>query len=385
MLSLTPLLAQAIVDRTMGIIDFNVNVMDAYGVIIGSKDPSRIGILHEGGVLAITQARVIHIDDTMTAQLHGVRPGVNVPIWADGQIVGAVGLTGAPAEVQPYAELVRTIAEMILEQTRLVQLLEHDSRLKEELTLTLTREMPPTPNTENWARHLGIDLKQPRVAIVVKIDSHSLDADDTAHKLQHLRNLLIASERNTLVASTSLTELIVLRPALDSQGRWNPERHLQSLEALQKRAQHDYHLIFYMALGHYFSGIDSLVRSVQTAQTTFSVGMLRTPKKKVFSYHELTLPVLLDRLRDSWQAAELSRPLQQLAEYDKDNQLRNTLLCWFQNDTRSTPTAESLGIHRNTLDYRLNRIAEICGMSLSTLDARLHLYIALQLGASLHS
>ena len=48
-------LAQDIVARTMHIIDSNVNVMDARGRIIGSGDRERIGELHEGALLVLSQ------------------------------------------------------------------------------------------------------------------------------------------------------------------------------------------------------------------------------------------------------------------------------------------------------------------------------------------
>ena len=42
-------------------------------------------------------------------------------------------------------------------------------------------------------------------------------------------------------------------------------------------------------------------------------------------------------------------------------------------------TSKALFIHRNTLEYRLNRIAELTGLDLGNFDDRLLLYIALQL------
>jgi hypothetical protein len=42
-------------------------------------------------------------------------------------------------------------------------------------------------------------------------------------------------------------------------------------------------------------------------------------------------------------------------------------------------TSKALFIHRNTLEYRLNRISELTGLDLGSFDDRLLLYIALQL------
>lgn len=55
-------LAQAIVSRTMEIIDCNVNIMDAHGIIIGSGDPERIGELHEGALLALSNGEMFTVD-----------------------------------------------------------------------------------------------------------------------------------------------------------------------------------------------------------------------------------------------------------------------------------------------------------------------------------
>lgn len=46
-------LAQRIVERSMSVVDRNVNVMNAAGVMVGSGDPERVGRVHEGALLAV--------------------------------------------------------------------------------------------------------------------------------------------------------------------------------------------------------------------------------------------------------------------------------------------------------------------------------------------
>ncbi|AEQ98726.1 sugar diacide regulator [Xanthomonas oryzae pv. oryzicola BLS256] len=43
------------------------------------------------------------------------------------------------------------------------------------------------------------------------------------------------------------------------------------------------------------------------------------------------------------------------------------------------PTAKALGIHRNTLNYRMQRIQELCAVDLSNTDDCMRLYLALQM------
>ena len=87
------------------------------------------------------------------------------------------------------------------------------------------------------------------------------------------------------------------------------------------------------------------------------------PESRCYFYQDLMLPVLLDSLRGDWQANELARPL----------------AAWFRHNVQPLATSKALFIHRNTLEYRLNRISELTGLDLGNFDDRLLLYVALQL------
>ena len=56
-----------------------------------------------------------------------------------------------------------------------------------------------------------------------------------------------------------------------------------------------------------------------------------------------------------------------------------TLVVWFSHNSHPTLTAKAMHIHRNTLDYRLQKISELTGLNLSNIDDRLLLYVAMQL------
>ncbi|WP_343464312.1 CdaR family transcriptional regulator [Pantoea sp.] len=372
-------LAQDIVARTMQIIDSNVNVMDARGRIIGSGDRTRIGELHEGALLALSQGRVVDIDEAVAKHLHGVRPGVNLPLHIDGEIVGVIGLTGQPASLRHYGELVCMAAEMMLEQARLLHLLAQDSRLREELVLNLIRSEAVSPALNEWAQRLGIDLNEPRVAAVIEVDSGQLGVDSAMAELQQLQTLLTTPDRDNLIAIVSLTEMVVLKPALNAHGRYDQDEHRRRVDQLLQRMKESGQVRMRIALGNFFTGPGSIARSWRTARTTMIVGKQRMPSQRSYFYQDLVLPVLLDSLRGGWQANELARPLMKLKASDSNGLLRRTLAAWFSHNVQPSATARALFIHRNTLEYRLNRIAELTGLNLGSFDDRLLLYIALQL------
>ncbi len=376
---LDPLLAQEIVTRTMRIIDYNVNVMDANGIIVGSGEPSRIGELHEGAQHVLAQGRTVEVDESMSNRLRGVRPGINLPLHLEGQIVGVVGLTGKPTQVRRYGQLVQMTAEMMLEQAKLLRLLARDSRLREELVLHLIRSDDTPPELDEWAQRLGINLKLPRIAAVIEIDGGTLGVDAALAEIQQLQTLLATPERDNLIATVSLTELVVLKPTRVPHDPRELARHRERIDSLLSRMQESSRLGVRIGLGHYFPGSGGIARSYRTARTTLQVGKQRYPDRRAFYYQDLILPVLLDSLKTGWQADELRRSLARLVAQDNHGVFRKTLNRWFANDTQALATAQSLSIHRNTLDYRLKRIEELTNLDLERFDDRLLLYIALLL------
>ena len=64
---------------------------------------------------------------------------------------------------------------------------------------------------------------------------------------------------------------------------------------------------------------------------------------------------------------------------DTNGLFRLTLSSWFRHNVQPLPTSKALFIHRNTLEYRLNRISELTCLDLGNFDDRLLLYVALQL------
>lgn len=83
------------------------------------RQPQRLFQRHEGAVLALAN-RVVEIDRATAEHLKGVRPGINLPFSFRNQRVGVIGISGEPAEVRAYAELVKMAAEMMVEQAALL-------------------------------------------------------------------------------------------------------------------------------------------------------------------------------------------------------------------------------------------------------------------------
>ena len=382
MSTIEAVLAQDIVERTMKIIPFNVNVMDSRGIILGSGETSRIGELHSGAQLALAQNRTVEIDTATSRTLRGVKPGVNIPLTVRGQISGVVGLTGDPETVRQFGELVRVTAEMILEQAQLIGELQREKRYREEFVFQLIHHGATSlADLEAWAVRLGVDFQSPRAVIVAELTYPDLRPDLAMIELQHCQQQLAASHPDVLTAAISPRELVILE-SFETTGQRAPTaaQARQRLQAHESELRKVLTTTASLAIGVALGGIEGVALSYQSARKTLRVGRSRKPQQATFSYYDLSLPVLLSGLGSGWQAEQLRQPLLRINAVDKrSGTLRRTLDAWFAHNGHPLATAKALHIHRNTLDYRLRQISELTGLDLANTDDRLLLYVALQL------
>jgi len=137
----------------------------------------------------------------------------------------------------------------------------------------------------------------------------------------------------------------------------------------------------YCGVGRPLRGLDMLRTSFREAEEAVVMSSkLQNQTRPTFfgnsSLYGLLLsiksPTELQRFCDMW--------LTNLIEYDNQqhSELLVTLNTYFANNGNTALTAKELKIHRNTLAYRLNRIAEITCLDLDDADVRLNLHLALK-------
>lgn len=350
---LTEDVAQRIVDRTMAVIGRNVNVMDARGLILATGDPARHHEQHEGALLAAQGDRAIVIDSAQARLLRGVQPGVNVPLRHSGEVVGVVGISGDPAEVQVLADLIRVTAELIVEQAVALESGQRVRQEREDHLVALVQGGLAPEAADRRAAELGIDDVRRRCTVVRPARPTGSDA------LRPLQRSLVRRD-DLLVARTRPDELAVWWPDASDSG--------QEVERALEADASDLVAI----AGEAFVGPEALRRAWLTAQDAWSVAQVDTD---LYERRDLALVALLCGLRDDWRADTVSAPWRELVAADPHGELRLTLRAWFEHDMSPQRCAAALHVHRNTLRARLHRIEQVTGLELGRVPSLLQLYL----------
>lgn len=370
-------LAQQIVDRTMAIIDTNINVMNERGIIISSGEPERIGQIHDGALLAIQHGDTVEITEQSRQSLKGVKPGINLLLKHNEQLIGVVGITGEPDSIRHFAQLVKMTSEMIIERSLLIEQLQWDKRHIEEFLSSWVNDELTEQELESWAQRLSIDIHQPRVAVLIELSN---DSPNT--QMNHIRQIVESLEypkRNNLVAVVAMNQILVLKPCKPQEDRWDHQRESRRIDQLLNHlAEQGIHLL-HVALGEYFPSAKQMPLSFQSAKQVLQLGKHHLPSQTKYLYEEMRMAVLLSPLKEHWQGAQLSTALTKLKQHDRSGQLLKTLHRLFEHQGNLTECANSLYIHRNTLRYRLNKIEQITQISPHNFNGLVELYIACQI------
>ncbi|MDG5471267.1 sugar diacid recognition domain-containing protein [Jeotgalibacillus sp. ET6] len=369
---LTEQLAQEIVDRTMAILPYNINVMDQEGKIIGSGDQQRLSTKHEAASDVLRRKEAVEIGVSDTENWNGVKEGINLPIFFQGEVLGVVGITGAPDVTRGYGELVKMTTEMIIEQAYLQKQLQLDERIKEEFVHQLLNGYKLDENLFfEKAKALHVDLLLPRVIIVVKSAFFEVDRKQ---KLERMINHLLESD--DLAVTTYTGEIVIVKAVSMKYDRWEKERTISTVEKWLA------HLIkidpaVKLAMGNYTSTYKRLDQSFNEAKDTLTVGEKLTPEKNMFVYDDLSIYVFMSKLANQMENNPFVELIHRLKEDDESGHLQMTLNMYIQENGKAMNTANKLFIHRNSLQYRLERIKEITGKDPRNYQDLLELYLSL--------
>ncbi|WP_132885517.1 PucR family transcriptional regulator, partial [Pseudomonas aeruginosa] len=214
------------------------------------------------------------------------------------------------------------------------------------------------------AEHLGLAMHWPRQAVFLELPEH-------ADPLPCQARLLAALGGRAEHWSAALGERLVF---------WcRPVAHADTLEHWLERADARGWGVARLCAGDPAHDLAELRASACAARDLLDYARSRLPGRRVVTLDGHRLASLLFSQRDSWQVRQLLAPLQRLLDHDPQGSLAATLESWCAHDGHAQACAQALGIHRNSLRYRLERIASISGLDLARLEHRQQLLLGLQL------
>ncbi|HET7036367.1 MAG TPA: helix-turn-helix domain-containing protein [Thermomicrobiaceae bacterium] len=161
----------------------------------------------------------------------------------------------------------------------------------------------------------------------------------------------------------------------DGGGSWaNLSALKRAAEDLLRSIQRDTSAEITIGIGRYHPGVRGLAHSYQDARTALSLGRQSQGGNQVYCLDQLGIASFVglnDERTKFGLAAHLLSPL------DHAPELLETLDAFFRENCCPSTTAYRLEIHRNTLRYRLDKIASLTGLDPRAFDDAVQIRLAL--------
>lgn len=363
--------AQQIVKEIGKLVRQNINLMDETGHIIASNDPSRIGNFHEGAYRIIQgHLKEFYITAELESQLPNVRQGINLPIEVDGEVQGVIGITGGYADVIKYGQIVKKMAEILIRERIDMDTRQLDQRVRsrflEDWILGSGLSNPQALSERGFA--LGIDIRTSRRCIVVSAKNRdhytgSLEGQLLIARMESIVSAHLASQNCIILRNAARQILLLQKRSTDELVKLCQELN-RAVEA-----QLNISLIF---------GIDGAASDVHTAylQANRAWHTAAYSPLNIIRYELLNAELILDHLSRDQKCAYLRKIFRDCTTSEIPEYI--TLLeAYFAAEGSLQVAAERLFIHKNTLQYRLKRLADVTCLDVRKPSQTPSLYLAM--------
>lgn len=353
-------IAQQIVDSIKNICDHDINFIDTDGIIYASTDASRTGDFHPAGKQAAQSGETVTVEKD--DPLAGTRRGINMPIRHKGEIVAVIGITGDPEEAGRYAYLAQRITSLLLKEHDL----DRESQNRRTRINYVIRSMIHQENIDQsfmleTLRMNGFrDMNALCRILVVQLDSRYNPSNISLIESEILRVFSLAAP--CLYTFNYPGEYVLL-----SEGT-SFKRNLSRFRDLEER---------FRGLLKIGAGDERPLTRQHLSYRAARLCLKSLSSGRGFAlFEDLDLEILLGSVSDHARQAFLDRVTASLEAGDRD-----LLNAYFGHDRSLKETCEDLFIHKNTLQYRLRRIAEKTGYDPRVFQDAAVLYAALKLEA----
>ena len=216
------------------------------------------------------------------------------------------------------------------------------------------------------------------VAVVCKLVLGNRDGERGGQALAEVAATM-ELPRSALVHATDPSTLAVLWPADSLEGADSARQFLVLLQEEAAQRSGNLRARIRAGIGGYHPGLHGIARSFLEAQQALEAGRRLRPDSLVHGHDEVIPHLVLaqnPRLAERFVAHSLGRLMD--PKLRNRNQLLETLDAYLAKGSVKDAAA-SLGLHRHTVLYRLDKLKELLGGDLDAPATRLRLQLALDL------
>lgn len=359
---ISEVIAQTIVEEISREIKEHINFMDGQGKIIASTDPVRIGMLHEGAARVIRDhLKELYITSEMESTT--TRKGINLPITVNGEIVGVVGITGEKERVAGYGNIVRRMTEIMVEDSLLRDSRRYDRRVRYRFIEEWIAKSGAVydRNLINRGLQIGIDIERPRRALVIHFAAYpllsgTLEGQKRLEEMEASIRHYTENEKEILYLREPPKQICLIDACSEEKMYKTAE---QIMELIRKKYGEEL-LIGIDSAKHGSLHIGRICEEAEkAAENAWEKG------KNIVFYHELGIELFLNEITEGSMQEYLYKLFPNTSQEELDL-LMQVVSVFFEKNGSITKMAETLFMHKNTIQYKLKKLELLSGYDIRT-------------------
>ncbi len=314
---------------------------------------------------------------TLYQEIPGNLARLIIPITVAEVARGYLSLVSLVGELDALDQLVAEQGSLVcaIEMARTKAVRETEKRLKGDLLTALTQENLSPRDARLWAITMGLDLRMAHTALRFAWDAPS---PPSRRRLETLVNGEVARQVLIAIVSQMGTEVICFCEIPSNESR--PAAAIKLGQGvIQQALRENPDVPARCGIGTPASDLSEWRVSFRQAGQALDMARRLGENKPLF-FPDLSVYRLLLQIEHNPELIAFQEEiLGPLLAYDGGLELIRTLEAYFEHNGNLSQTAEGLFIHRNTLIYRMERIAGITNLDLDKPETRLAVQLALHI------
>ncbi len=354
-------IAQEIVIQMKKVLYQEINFMNSRAIIIASTDKERIGNYHEGAhiVLQNKEPLIIREENEYT----GSKKGINMPITLEGDVIGVVGITGIPEEVEKYGAIIKKMTQILIKEDFLKEV-NIKRRERFQYIIWNILNFDSLEGSDDSPFVLNYDYHLPHRPIIGRCCNVTSFHNEEVYRIieDTIRDL-------SSYMYYAVDQRLFLFTKEIKKSTLNYELKRLSVK-LKEKCNHS----FRFGAGPVCNSLSEASQGFKYASEALDWNIERA-QKEILYFGEMDIGLLITGLKEERKKMFQARILKRIPP-EEFQELRKILFSYGNLNKSISKCSEKLFIHKNTLQYKLNKIYKYTGYDPKNINDYVVLYMA---------
>ena len=361
MISIDSQIAKKLLKKIMDNTNYkiNINIINEYGEIIASGDSKRVGKTHAGALEVIEKRESLPYFDFIDNDTESSKPGINMPLFFNDEVIGVVGVTGNPEEINIIANMVKMATEILIEKE-----IDIDKKIFKQTTLNnyiykiISKENRSYLNLINiWAEKNNYLFNIERAVCMIKFEKNeNWDMYKTTEYIINKMQYLKYFYKQDIVSYLGNRQVIIIKSFSDKERIDKKSVLKKFFISLQKEIDDRMNLKFSAVCGAMVNSLNDIPESYE--QANFLLNYAECKNNAIYFIEDYILEFLI--LTNKSNSKMILK--NSLNIINRSSLYKETITAMSKYDMNINKACKNLSAHRNTIIYRMKKIKEILGL-----------------------